>query len=941
MWPWRDWVVNSFNSNQPFDRFVIEQLAGDLLEDPTDAQLIATGFNRNHGITDEGGALDAEYRVEYVADRVATTSTVFLGLTLECARCHDHKFDPFSQEDYYGLYAFFNSIDEQGVPPRNASTGFAFAPKMRAPTPQQREQLEQAEAQLASLHAEREAPDPAAEDDFAAWQSGLAAAAGLAWEQSAPHKLHSEAGAELVLLDDGSVLAQGENPDTDVHVLSYRTDATDLSVLRLDALTHESLAAGAAGRAPNGNAVLTGLSLTAVSVLDPDLQHEVRFGYAWADHAQGNGDFDIFNLLDGSGEGWAIQGHDVPGPRVAFFVAEQPFGFEGGTELELTLRYESRYTQHTLGRVAAAFSPAHDVLSSFPAVESDWWVAGPFASETADRAYAAVFGPELVHHIDKDDLFGADGLRWVHRPDFIDGETHELVGERSAFFVGRTIWTSTARSLMLSLGSDDAIRVYHDGRNVLSNDTRRGVAPDQESLQLDLHPGSNVLVAKIVNEGGPAGFYYRAEALGEVLSERAPFALQPLALTPLEQRTESAAVALFDDWRRNASPAYLALSERIADAESQLLELEAQVPVTQIMRELDMPNPTFVLTRGAYDAPDESRPVQRSVPVALGRLPDDASADRLGLARWMVDADNPLVARVAVNRFWQIVFGTGLLATQENFGSRAQAPSHPELLDRLAVDFRESGWDVKGLVRRLVTSATYRQSSKLRPDLSAQDPDNRLLARGSRGRLSAEMVRDQGLAASGLLVRTLGGPSVKTYQPPGLWAERAIPSSNTKLFEGDTGEKLYRRSLYTFWKRSAPPPQMSLFDAPEREFCVVQRGSTNTPLQALVLMNDEAWLETARNLAQRVLSEAGGDSEAFVTLLRLATGRSPDEQEQSLLSAALADYRERYEAAPDDAMALLAYGESEADSSIEPPELAAWTLLASAVLNLHETITKD
>jgi hypothetical protein len=360
-----------------------------------------------------------------------------------------------------------------------------------------------------------------------------------------------------------------------------------------------------------------------------------------------------------------------------------------------------------------------------------------------------------------------------------------------------------------------------------------------------------------------------------------------------------------------------------------------------VMKDLDTPRETFVLVRGQYDHPDETRPVTADVPAALGRLAADAPRSRLGLAQWMTAPGNPLVARVAVNRWWQTVFGTGIVGTSEDFGHQGAWPSHPELLDWLAVELVESGWDVRHVLRLLLTSSVYRQQSVVRADRGDRDPDNRLLARYPRHRLSAEQIRDQALYASGLLDERLGGPSVKPYQPPGLWREVAMPNSNTRIFQRGGTEDLWRRSLYTYWKRASPPPAMQTFDAPTREACVMRRPITNTPLQALVLWNDEQFVEAARALAQRTLDEDGDEVARLVRMFRRCTGRTPDAEERAALRAALREFRARYASSPEDARGLLAVGETPRPEDIPPAELAAWTVVASSVLSLHETITQD
>jgi hypothetical protein len=388
-------------------------------------------------------------------------------------------------------------------------------------------------------------------------------------------------------------------------------------------------------------------------------------------------------------------------------------------------------------------------------------------------------------------------------------------------------------------------------------------------------------------------------------------------------------------------PEFKEQAAKLAAAEAEVAKSKAMAPKTMIMKELATPRETFILSRGQYDHPDKQRPVHRRVPTAFGTLPEGAPADRLGLARWITAPENPLLARVTANRLWEAAFGSGLVRTSEDFGYQGDWPSHPDLLNWLAVEFRESGWDVKHMMTLLVTSATYRQSSAVRPDAADRDPENRLLSFYPRRRLTAEQIRDEALFVSGLLKEKLGGPSVKPYQPEGLWTEVAMPQSNTRLFERGSGDDLYRRSIYTYWKRAAPPPSMLTFDAPTREACTIRRPSTNTPLQALVLWNDEQFVEAARALAQRTLAEPSPDADRLATLFRRCTGHRPSAEESAILLRTLDGFRQRFKDKPADAEGLLKLGMAERPKDIPPAELAAWTMVASGALNLHAAVTQD
>lgn len=941
IWPWRDWVLRAYRDHMPFDRFTIEQLAGDLLPGATLDQVVASGFNRNHVTTDEGGVIAEEYLVEYAADRVSTTGSVFLGLTLGCARCHDHKFDPVTMEDFYSLIAFFNSIDEPGLYSQTEDSKRAYEPFIAVPSAEQLAELAALRDERAGVIAERDTEAPEEVAQRAAFLDGLPARAGLRWLVPGDGLellgASSTAGSVLTPQPDGSILASGPNPDRDHHVIRLRTDAIGLRLLALEALPDPSLPSGRVGRAPNGNAVLSSVSVEAVSIADPTQRQPIALAWAWADIEQANGDFRVVNTLDPSPDrGWAVDAHgdpaDAPAPRAALFLAAAPFGFDGGTELVCTLRYDSVYAQHTLGRVRLSVSAvSDDGLGRLPIAAGSFHRAGPFAG-ARDAVFDEAFGPELAT-FDPAARFGEQA--WRFAPEVRDGAVVPLADGVHAEYVARELFAPSARELELSLGSDDGLRLFVNGEEVFSRRVDRGVAPDQDRATVRLNPGRNSLVYKVVNTGGVSGISTRGIERPDTLAPA-----MTAALLPTGAHTERRLAAAREAWRLRFSPRYAQLSERARELDARLTELDAAVPRSMVMKELPQPRETFVLTRGQYDQPDPDRPVTRRVPESLGELPPDAPRNRLGLARWLVSEDNPLTARVTVNRLWASFFGEGLVRTPDDFGLQGAWPSSPELLDALAIELRDSGWDVQHIQRLIVTSSTYRQASRRAPDAAAIDPANRLLGWFPRQRLSAEQVRDQALFASGLLVEHMGGPSVKPYQPEGLWREVAMPQSNTRVFERGAGSDLYRRSLYTYWKRAAPPPSMLTFDAPTREFCSVRRLPTNTPLQALVLWNDEQFVEAARHVAARVLRAGGSNSQRLDLASRLLTSAAPDDPRRAALLAALADFRARYADAPADARALLAVGASEPASESDPAELAAWTMIASALLSSDAALTK-
>ncbi len=915
MWLWRDWLIDSLNANKPYDDFVVEQLAGDLLPEPTSDQLVATGFNRNHMLNDEGGAIPEEYQVEYVVDRVRTTATVFLGLTMACGQCHDHKYDPIRQEDYYRFYAFFNKLPEKGL---DGSDGPA-EPKLVVPREEDEREIEELSAEIEEIRGRMSAPLPEVDAAEARWAAEAAKALDARWETLVPTVARATGDAVLEVLEDGSVFASGKNPQTADYELEARVDAYPVTGLWLEVLRDESFAHGSAARTSHGNFVVSELHVEAVSVEDPSQSATVAFASAWADYSQTG--YAIANAVDGDPKtGWAVDGHVLFENRNAYFVPEEPFGFPGGTLLRVRMEQNYGY-QHTLGRFRLSAASGEPLAPSFAdkVVAGPWSLLGPIGGD-----------PDRLFRLHDPAQVGVDA-EWVEQPDFHDGESHALSGERSAFYLRRTMTSPSARTHTLSLGSDDSIVLWVNGVRVLANNAKRGVAPDQERVDVQLREGPNEILLKVVNYGGPAGFYFRVAAEGPpVLPGDVTVALRDAAADR---------PALRDHYRRNFHPGWSEWTGRIDELQATIDDVRESSPALMVMRDEPGVRPTMILERGQYDR--AVREVTAGTPAFLPPLSPrgDGEPDRLDLARWMVDPGHPLTARIAVNRVWQTLFGVGLVTTPEDFGAQGDWPSHPGLLDRLARDFVDDGWDLKGLVRRIVTSATYRQSSDVHPDAYERDPRNRLLGRAPKYRIQAELVRDAALFAAGLLVEELGGPSVRPYQPEGLWAEVSFNNkgrSESDFYTPDSGDGLYRRSMYTFWKRSLPPPNLQTFDAPNREVCTVRRDPTNTPLQALVLLNDPTFVEAARALAQRTLLADGDLANAF----RRVTSRAPEDEELVLLSEYLAVELERFRGDPESASALLAVGESMPDERLDPAELAAWTEVCSLLLNLDEAITR-
>lgn len=954
MWLYRDWVLAAFRDNMPYDRFLTEQLAGDLLPDATIDQRIASGFNRAHVITDEGGAINEEYLVEYAVDRVDTTSTVFLGITASCARCHDHKYDPITQDDYYSLFAYFNSIEEPGLYSQDASNpNRAFEPFLDVPSDEQTAELAALAEQVAALEVERTTLTPEEESERAEFIAGLPAELGLAWAETAVLSATTDGPATLTIDDTGTVVASGENPATDVHVIQLRSAGPESNLLRLDVLPDPNRPADAGsrvGRAANGNAVLSGLELRAD--LDGDgTPEDVTIDWAWSDRGQQNGDYELLATIDptnpngpGSSRGWAPDGHNAEGPRSIVLRLADPL--PGGVVATLTLKYESMYANHVLAAVRPVLGRVEDARR-LPLVFGDWYIAGSFRAAAPQGLFDRMLEAETVETIDFSQVFsfvleeGGDPVevRWRHDASIVDGQVKAFASGINQYVLARTVHAPVAVELPVSVGSDDGFRIHVNGELQASRDVARGAAPDQDRATLKLRAGVNTITFTVINTGGASGFYFRPVE-GDAAYTSWPSDLG-LALLPPDGRLAGTefATRLDDAWAIAVRPRQREILASIAEANARTAQVRGAIPRTMVMKERDEPRPAYVLARGAYDAPIMERERPRVAPPWLGAMPEDAPADRLGLARWMTSETNPLVARVAANRLWMTVFGEGLVRTPDDFGYQGAWPTHPELLDWLAVELRESGWDMRHLVRLMVTSSTYRQSSVVRTEIARFDPANELLSRYPSRRLAAEPIRDQALYLAGSLAEAFGGAPVKPYQPEGLWQEVSMLQSNTRNYEAGQGDDLFRRSLYTYWKRAAPPPSMVAFDAPVRESCTIERSITNTPLQALVLWNDEQFVEAARMLAERVLRENPGadDADRLADLFRRCTSLSPTDAELESLERALEDFRRRWADRPEDAATMLATGSVMADSSIEPQELAAWSLLSSAVLNLHRT----
>ena len=815
MWTYRQWVIQAFNDNLPFDRFTELQLAGDLVDLPSDASpdevlqaRIGSGFNRCNMTTNEGGIIDEEYVVLYARDRTETTATVWMGLTVGCAVCHDHKFDPVSAKDFYSLSAFFNNTTQA---PRDGNVKDT-PPILTVAKPEDRPRL--AELERALPIAKRTVTDRRA-GAKPAFEAFLAAAT--------PETVRAMLPADTPLVS--LPFAEGEGSKTRANLLGKQADLPLSETI--------SWQAGPAGR-------------PAVT-------------------------------LDGKAAELASAGD---------FEHDQPF------------------------TVSCWLKP--------PANDTFYAVAARLDEAANHRGW---------------DLFVQGRRAGMHLIHAWADDALKVVAESQ---LPADAWTLVTLTYDGS-GKAEGVRVYYDGKpqklKLENNKFKRNSIKTAAPLTIGSRtPGGSAHGVGLAD----LAIHGRALSEVEVLGIAQAATLATVVKLPPAERAKAGG-SLYDWWLGAKDDAFIAATKTVAGLEAEIAGIKARGTIAHVMHEKDGMPMAHVLDRGEYDKKKEE--VAAGTPAALPPFPDHLPRSRLGLARWLLLPEHPLTARVTVNRFWQEVFGTGLVRTAGDFGITGELPSHPELLDWLAVEFREQGWDVKRLFRQMLTSAAYRQAAVTTPEKIAADRDNRLLSRGPRFRMDAEMIRDQALAASGLLVRKLGGPSVRPYQPEGVWEAVAMPESNTKKYAPDTGEGLYRRSLYWFWKRSAPPASLDIFNAPSREICTVKRERTNTPLQALVTLNDPQFVEAARALADLALEQPGDDAARFDFVAGRLLARPLDSDEREIVAASLAALAGHYAAHPDDAASLAAVGASRPRSA-DLPRLAAWTMLVNQLSNLDEVLCK-
>ncbi len=818
MWRWRDWIINAFNRGMGFDRFTVEQLAGDLLPNATLEQRIATGFNRNHRGNAEGGIIPEEYAVEYVVDRVETTMTVWQGLTVGCARCHDHKFDPVSQREFYQLFAFFNSIPEFGRAIKEGNS----PPFVSAPTDDESKALHLLNEKLTAAERRVEELEPSLSSSLEQWAQSSRTQNLDDWTLKRDLVAHFAFDGNLIDQDSPQIAARPDHNDA-TFVPGQRGGAVDLK----------------------------GGQYLSVDVGE--------FGY-----------FDAFSF------GAWVNARSIDRGTILSRMADMRRG-------------DGYYLQWNDGHLQVNFVKR--------------WLDDSLRLQTTCK-----LPPDKWHHIfvTYDGSRGPAGVRV-----YLDGEPVQLDVQLDL--------------LNQSFATKEPFRIGAGG----------GSEGRFDGLLDDVRIYRRSLSANVVG-------MLNAEPLSKLL-ERSQ-----------QQRSKTDALKVREAYlERYAASEIRDAHQKLRDLRLERSALVGSFSSVMVMEELAIPRDAFILMRGQYDKIGEK--VSRAVPACLPSLPAEAPTNRLGLARWLVDPSNPLTARVTANRFWQMLFGAGLVKTPEDFGSQGAAPVNPDLLDWLAIDFVNAAshsigssgadgtslngaWDVKRWIRNVVTSATYRQSSSVSATQMARDPENKLLGRSPRTRLSAEMIRDQALAASGLYVERLGGPSVRPYQPDDLWKELATDTN----YVADPGAGLYRRSMYTYWKRTVSPPTMSTFDAGGRESCQVRRASTNTPLQSLALLNDITYVEAARALATRAIREGGELPAARLGLaFQLVIGRKPTQDELNVLERSLSYHETRFKGEPAAASALLEVGNSAVDSHLDPAKLAAYTSTVSLILNLDEAIMKQ
>ena len=938
VWLYRDWVIDALNRDMPFDQFTIEQLAGDMLPNPTLQQRIATGFHRNTMLNEEGGIDPLEYRYYSVVDRVATTGTTWLGLTIGCAQCHSHKFDPITQHEYYRMMACLNNADEVTID---------------VPRPDAEAKRKKIEAEVAERERGLASKFPV--DTHFDWKQGRVAS------------VKTESGATWKLLGDGSVLISGVNPEKDSYTIALENDGA-VDAIRLEALPDPSLGGNGPGRTPHGNFVLTRIRPLGGPLYNPISPEPPKFIRAEADFAQN--DFPVTAALTGAGgRGWAVDGPGKLGvAHSATFILDRPARFSGGSQW--LLRLDQQFgDHHTLGRFRISVGTASKGDGRPIEVRRKEALNARFASWLADQEGRAVRWQELkpvkaagnvpLLTVEPDNsvfvsgdttkrdvydlAFRASGapitaIRLEALPDdrlpkHGPGRTY-YEGGFGDFYLSDFVLESGGKPIRFAGasqngGSDAAAAIDADPLSGWGINGRQGMETSAVFRLAQPMPAGDFSLKMVFERYFACALgKFRISVTSDTRQARAdlPPSIEAILVKPAADRTDADRAALLQQFLTTAPELQ---PER--DAIAMLRQQEPEYPTAFVFLERpeSNPRPTFVHTRGEYLQTEEQ--VSPGIPAILPGLTGNRAMNRLEFARWIVSPQNPLTSRVAVNRQWAAFFGSGIVRTLQDFGYTGEAPSHPELLDWLAVEFQKQGWSLKRLHKLIVMSSTYQQSSRVTPELLAKDPENRLLARGPRVRLEAEMVRDTALTACGLLSAKIGGPSVFPPQPPGVSTEGAYGALNWKVSEG---EDRYRRGLYTFSKRTAPYAMFTTFDGPTGEVCVARREVSNTPLQALTLLNDQVFTEVSQAMGKSAGAMPGTDAERAAYLFRSVLTRPPTATDAATLLQFFTAQKARFDAKELDAVKVGGAGDGDASTR------AAWTTVARSLLNLDEFVTK-
>jgi hypothetical protein len=815
MWPWRDWVLNAYRDNMPFDQFTIEQLAGDLLPEATLNQKIASGFNRNHATTDEGGAIAEEYRVEYVVDRVKTTGNVWMGLTLECAQCHSHKYDPISQEEYYQFYAFYNNNADPGMQTRGGNQ----APVVEVVAQDEQKKKAEIEKQHKELARKLDSRKKDAKAPFVQWAD----------EQF----LEVVDKGEKKPIEPGGLVAH-------LPLDSFEKNLTRDLVREKG----ENRLQGKAKAIPSGK-FGGGLKIEGNGFVEVkgfgDFEWNRPFSYGcWVKAPNGNQSGCILGKMD---EGKAFRGYDLWLQRGA---------------------------------------PGAHIINKWQ-----------------DNAVKVVGKKKIT------------AKKWQHI--FVTYNGSGSAAGTSVYLNGEKLdHTIEADGLNASIVTDKPLRLG-----------RRFNSAQANGVEID-----------------DVRFYDRELTDAEVKALSGSDPIGPLLGIAAADRTPAQTKTLFEHYLNSLDKPYKGLVDQRRKLDTQLAGLKKTKITSMVMGDNAKRRATYLLMRGQYSSPKKDKEIEPGTPVFLPKMSKGLPKNRLGMAKWLMDPAHPLTARVTANRHWQTIFSQGLVDTPSDFGSQGNRPTHPDLLDWLAADLRDNGWNVKRAIKQMVMSVTYRQSSTTSSKHKELDPLNQFLARAPRFRLMGEFVRDNALSISGLLNKQFGGPGVKPYQPPGLWVEVSL--SGGRRFVADKAEKLYRRSMYTYWKRSSPQPALMAFDTPSREKCVLKRQRTNTPMQALITLNDEQFVEASRVFAERILKSGRTDfQDRLDYAFELATSRPSDDLRRNVLKSTYEEQLALFNKEPERAKQLIAVGDSKPDASIDPVEHATWTLLASMILNLDETLNRE